>query len=86
MTSVVSGFISGCIFLGFLVVAGHFFKFWRTTRDRFFLLFAVAFFLLGVEKFIVALFIGAETLSCIYIVRLVASCFIIAAIVDKNRK
>jgi hypothetical protein len=79
-------FVAGCIFFGFMIIAGHFCKFWRSTRDRFFLLFAIAFFLLGVEKFCVALFIGAETLSYIYIIRLVASCFIIAAIVDKNRK
>jgi len=82
----IMNFVSGCIFLGFLVVAGHFFKFWRTTRDRFFLFFAIAFFLFGVEKFCIALYIGAETLSYIYIVRLVASCFILAAIIDKNRK
>jgi hypothetical protein len=69
-----------------MIIASHFFKFWRATRDRFFLLFAIAFFLFGVEKFCVALYIGAETLSYIYIVRLVASCFILAAIIDKNRK
>jgi hypothetical protein len=82
----IGNFVSGCIFFGFMIIAGHFFKFWRSTRDRFFLLFAIAFFLFGVEKFCVALFIGAETLSYIYIVRLVASCFILAAIIDKNRK
>ena len=82
----IMNFVSGCIFLGFLVVAGHFFKFWRTTRDRFFLLFAIAFFLFGLEKFFIALYIGAETLSYIYTIRLVASCFILAAIIDKNRK
>lgn len=82
----INNFVAGCIFLGFMIVAGHFFKFWRSTRDRFFLLFAIAFFLFGIEKLCVALIIGAETISCIYIVRLVASCFILAAIIDKNRK
>jgi hypothetical protein len=81
-----SHFISGCIFFGFMVVAGHFLKFWRSTRDRFFLFFAVAFFLFGVEKICVALIIGAETISYIYVVRLLASCFILAAIIDKNRR
>jgi|HubBroStandDraft_5_1064220.scaffolds.fasta_scaffold1789976_1 hypothetical protein len=81
----ISHFVAGCIFLGFMIVAGHFFKFWRSTRDRFFLFFAIAFFLFGVEKFCVGLFIGSETVSSIYIVRLIASGFILAAIIDKNR-
>jgi hypothetical protein len=82
----ISQFISGCVFLGFIIVAGHFFKFWRSTSDRFFLWFSIAFFLFGVEKFCVALIIGAETISFIYVVRLLAACFILAAIIDKNRK
>lgn len=82
----ISHFISGCIFFGFLVVAGHFFKFWKTTRDKFFLLFAIAFVLFAVERFCMDLFIGAETLSYIYIIRLFAACFVIAAIIHKNRK
>lgn len=83
----IGAFVSGCTFFGFMIVAGHFFKFWRATRDRFFLFFAIAFFLFGVEKFCVALIIGsAEAISNIYIVRLLASCFILAAIIDKNRK
>jgi len=87
MTAATSHFLAGCIFFGFMVVAGHFFKFWRSTRDRFFLLFAIAFFLFGVEKFCVALIVGSpETISSIYIVRLLAACFILAAIIDKNRK
>ena len=79
-------FIAGCIFFGFLVVTAHFLKFWRTTGDTFFLLFAVAFALYGIEWICLSLFIGPETLSYIYIVRLIASCFIIAAIVYKNRR
>lgn len=83
----ITHFIAGCTFLGFMIVAAHFFKFWRLTKDRFFLLFAVAFFLFGVEKICVSLIIGsAETVSYIYIIRLLASCFILAAIIEKNRK
>lgn len=79
-------FVAGCIVFGFMIVAGHFLKFWRSTRDRFFLLFSIAFFLFGLEKLCVAFFIGSETASYIYIVRLLASCFILVAIIDKNRK
>ncbi|HEV2455804.1 MAG TPA: DUF5985 family protein [Verrucomicrobiae bacterium] len=82
----ISSFVAGCTFFGFLIVAGHFFKFWRTTQDRFFLFFAIAFLLFAIEKVCVALIIGAETISWIYLVRLLASCFILAAIIEKNRK
>jgi hypothetical protein len=82
----ITTFLSGCIVCGFLVVAGFFFKFWRTTRDTFFLLFSIAFLLFGIEQTCIGLFIGPETLSFIYIFRLIATGFIIAAIIDKNRK
>jgi Family of unknown function (DUF5985) len=82
----ISAFVSGCIFFGFMVVAGHFLRFWKTTHDKFFLLFAIAFILMGIERICVALYIGAETLSYIYITRLIAACFIIAGIIYKNRK
>ncbi|MGH8025081.1 MAG: DUF5985 family protein [Limisphaerales bacterium] len=82
----IAHFVSGCVFFGFMIVAGFFLKFWRSTRDTFFLFFAVSFFLFGVEKVLVSLVIGAETASYIYVVRLLASCFILAAIIEKNRK
>lgn len=78
-------FFAGCIFFGFLIVAGHFLKFWKSTGDRFFLLFAIAFALCGFERICVSLFIGVTTVSYIYILRLIAFCVIIGAIVDKNR-
>lgn len=81
----ISQFFSGCIFLGFLVVAGHFLKFWRSTGDRFFLFFAIAFTMFGLERICVGLFIGVATISYIYLLRLIGTCLIIAAIIDKNR-
>jgi len=78
-------FFSGCIFFGFMIVAGHFLKYWKTTNDSFFLWFAMAFALFGLERFCIALFIGDTTISYIYILRLVASCFIIIAFIQKNR-
>jgi hypothetical protein len=78
-------FLLGCIFSGFMVVTGHFFKFWKATGDPFFFLFAMAFFLFGLEQLYV-LFVGVETPSYIYILRLVASCLILIAIVQKNRQ
>ena len=67
--------------------AGLFFlRFWRETRDRFFALFAVAFWVLAADW--VALVIWNppdETKHYFYGLRLVAFLLIIVAIVDKNR-
>jgi len=78
-------FFDGVIFLGFIVIAAHFIKFWAHSRDKFFLLFAIAFFLLGVERFCIAVFIGRTTDSYIYLVRLIAICLILTAVALKNR-
>jgi hypothetical protein len=69
-------------------VAGLFFlRFWRATGDRFFLLFAVAFWLEGGHRVFLRHWAGGDEASPFhYIVRLVAYGLIIAAIVEKNRK
>jgi hypothetical protein len=69
-------------------IAGMFFlRFWRDTRDRFFAIFAVSFWVLAIDW--VALVVWNppnETRHYFYGLRLVAFLLIIAAIVDKNRK
>jgi len=69
-------------------VAGLFFlRFWYATRDRFFLLFALAFFIEGGHRVLIYQVAGNNEASPFYyLVRLVAYALIIAAIVDKNRK
>jgi hypothetical protein len=64
-----------------------FFKFWRVTRDRFFLFFFLAFWVLSLNW--VVLVVGQPILEArhdAYVVRLVAFLLIIVAIVDKNRR
>ncbi len=61
-------------------------RFWRRTQDRFFLIFALAFWLFGIENIISTfahLATGAS--AYVYLVRLAAFLLILAAIVDKNR-
>ena len=82
MTSLVAGAIA----MGYLVAGLFFLKFWRDVRDRLFLLFAVAFGLLAVQR--VALATVADTAEAalpLYGLRLFAFVIIAAAIVDKNR-
>lgn len=70
------------------LVAGLFFlRFWRATGDRFFLLFALAFWIEGGHRVLIYQWAGSdEGLPLYYIPRLVAYGLIIAAIIDKNRR
>jgi len=73
----VAGFVAGLFFL----------RFWRATHDRFFLLFALAFWIEGGHRVLLYEFAGANEASPLYFLpRLVAYGLIISAIVDKNRK
>ena len=79
-------FVLGLLSMGFWVVAMFFARFWQRTRDRFFALFALAFFIMAVNQ-IPLLIIGEdwEFRSWLYVIRLAAFVVIIIAIVDKNR-
>jgi hypothetical protein len=78
-------------FLGVTVaaatIAGLFFlRFWTRTRDRLFLLFALAFWLMGANWASLAWFNRDEpTLPFLYLFRLAAFLLIVIAILDKNR-
>jgi hypothetical protein len=78
-------FLSGAVTMGAAVASLFFLRFWRKTRDRFFLAFAVAFLLLALNQAF-ALWIGAadERAGYIYLLRVVAFGLILAAIIDKN--
>lgn len=79
-------FISGAIMMGHFVTGLFFFRFWRKTRDRFFVLFASAFWILAFERIPLAFIDPAnETRSLIYLIRLSAFLIILLAILDKNQ-
>ncbi len=79
-------FLSGFVFGLHLVVALFFLRFWVRTHDRFFSFFALAFFLLALERFLLVLLkLEHENLSLIYVFRLAAFILIIFAIIEKNR-
>jgi hypothetical protein len=78
--------ISGATVLGCWAVGVFFLRFWRRTGDRLFAWFAVAFWLLGVERCLAPLLgVPTDEFLCAYVVRLVAFVVILVAIVDKNR-
>jgi hypothetical protein len=69
------------------IVAGLFFlRFWKSTRDRFFLYFAMSFFIEGSNRFLLG-FMGwlREEAPGYYLVRLVAYGLILCAILEKNQ-
>jgi uncharacterized membrane protein HdeD (DUF308 family) len=69
-------------------VAGVFFlRFFRVTRDRFFMFLAVAFFIDAINRVVLALStFSEETEPFFYLARLLSFVIILAGIVDKNRK
>jgi hypothetical protein len=79
-------FIWGALTMGCLTASTFFLKYWRMSRDRFFLLFAIAFLALAVNWLILAVLQPPrESVHYVYLIRLAAFVLILVAIVDKNR-
>ncbi|HUG90379.1 MAG TPA: DUF5985 family protein [Planctomycetaceae bacterium] len=77
-------FLIGAIAMASWIVGLFFLRFWRDTRDRLFLIFAVAFWLLGLTRLALVV-LRSEEHHYIYWFRLAAFVLMVAAIVDKNR-
>lgn len=79
-------FLAGAVTLGYAVAGLFLMRFWRKTRDRLFLAFAVAFALFAVNQALAAMMtVVYESASWIYLLRVLGFVLILAAIVDKNR-
>src|SRR5688572_7309961 len=83
----VTQFLLGLVVMASVVAGLFFLRFWRKTRDRLFLIFALAFWILALNWALLALInpMGEEKRSLFYVLRLVAFILIIYAIIDKNR-
>ncbi len=79
--------LSGAIMMACFVSGIFFFKFWKKTRDRLFVMFACAFWILSLERLVLG-YIGThhEMGTTIYLIRLTAFVLILIAIVQKNRE
>jgi hypothetical protein len=76
----------GAIAMGWLVAGLYFFRFWRRTRDPFFLWFALSFWLEAISR--TAIGLSAATVEehpTIYGIRVLAYALILVAIWQKNR-
>jgi hypothetical protein len=82
-------FLAGCVFMCDAVISLLFTRFYRRTRDRLFIIFALAFAIMGINN-ILLVFLNprAETVGnpYLYSIRLLAFLCILVAILDKNRK
>lgn len=87
-------FLSGVSMISFGASGVFFFKFWKASRDRFFLLFAIAFWLLSIERIALLMVVHAddsirsvqsESSSWVFLIRLCAFTIILFAIIEKNR-
>ncbi|WP_202594004.1 DUF5985 family protein [Noviluteimonas dokdonensis] len=78
----------GMISMGCAVAALLFLRFWRTSRDRFFVFFAAAFAIEAVNRAVFAYIgPGASEYQLGYVLaRLVAFALILVAILDKNTR
>lgn len=86
MGDAVSPLISGLLVMGYAVAGLFFLRFWRETRDRLFGIFAGAFWLLALQRLLLALFQNPNDEQVwLYGIRLLAFVLILFAIVDKNR-
>jgi uncharacterized membrane protein HdeD (DUF308 family) len=86
MSGSLTAVLAGAVAMASFVAALFFLKYWRRTRDSFFLLFALAFGVDAVSRFVLGIArVSDESEPLYYIPRLVAFSLIILAIVLKNR-
>jgi hypothetical protein len=82
-----NAFLGGATSMGFFIAGLFFVRFWRSTRDRLFLYFAAAFFVLTTERIVrEGMQIQTEWVPYVYMLRLAAFVLILVGVLDKNRR
>ena len=84
-TRSVNHFLMGGIAVGYGMAALFFFRFWAKTRDRLFVMFGVAFAILGAVRVAIFTFGQQDEHHFLYWFRFAAYMLILLAIIDKNR-
>jgi len=79
-------FLNGAVAMASIITGVVFLAYWRDSRDRLFVYFAVAFWVLAFNWILVAVIApAAEQRHWFYLLRLFAFVLIVLGIVDKNR-
>ena len=82
----VNHLLMGALAMATTIVGLIFLRHWQDSRDRFFLFFALSFFLEGVNRISLAFSLAPhEGIPWHYLVRLASYVLILLAILDKNR-
>jgi hypothetical protein len=76
----------GAIALGSFVAGLFFFRYWRSTRDTFFLFFSLSFWIEAANRIAFGLLFASEFEPVFYLLRVLAYGLIVVAILQKNRK
>ena len=83
----VNDLLSGAIITVALSIALFFLRFWRQTRDSFFLFFALSFALMALERLIASAYeLTSLDVPTLYLLRLLSYGLILIAIARKNRR
>jgi hypothetical protein len=83
--ALLNNFLLGMVVMACAAAGLFFLRFWRKTHDRLFAIFAIAFWVLGVNWLALAFINQDEVQTWLYGVRLAAFVLIMAGIIDKNR-
>lgn len=83
-------FLSGITVATFLASGVFFYKFYRTSHDKFYLFFSLTCLLFAIERIAILIVLGpaqtnGESAPWVYLLRLVGFLLIFFAILDKNR-
>ena len=82
---VLGAFLLGAIAMGCAVASLFFFRYWRNTRDRFFLWFGCSFLIEALNRAIFALSgVRQEEAQLYYLIRLGSYVLILWAVIEKN--
>ena len=81
MNQILMGAIASASFVAGL----FFFRFWRNSRDKFFLFFAWSFWIEAINRVALGVFSGSELQPLFYGIRVIAYGLIVLAILQKNR-
>jgi hypothetical protein len=83
----VVSFIQGAVAMGCALVGIFFLRFWQQSRDRLFLRFATAFWILSFSYILLGVIsFATEVRVYVFVVRLTAFCMILYGIFEKNRR
>ncbi|HEY0587780.1 MAG TPA: DUF5985 family protein [Pseudoduganella sp.] len=82
----INAWLSGAIFMAALVVALFFLRYWRHSRDKLFIYFALAFILEGVQRLLQVWPSEQADPPHYYLLRLLEYGLILYAVIQKNRK